>query len=396
MVKIMKEWRSERVNWEYHLEQARIDKNLTPTRKEKTLAGIRKMREIFGEDWLKEAARTKHPIFYNLCNEAPWARFWLADFGAKLAELKSVQNFDKLKSRLMERKEFHGAEAEMRVAVRLKKSGLLKFLKARHDRKTPDLEVESDGHKVNVEVKNMGTPESIKLASRTLRALAASSSCAESKYNVKVAFKARKILSTPHIQELRDKIFSNAKKATKEKRCMNIIEPRVVGREVFDCLIAPREKLNYLKKWRERKSIARSWEGPLPEMNEVNRVAKSLINAHRQLPKNEPGLIVICQNNLTYGWNIDFPSYLNLNSYLKIVDELEEKVYEHSNLIAAVLVISYYFDGRQPNKTIERGNYFLKLKNFHGLMQEDIIIIKNRYCKLSFPKKVLDAFNEDA
>jgi len=394
----MKKWHSEKANWEYHLGQVRIDKNLTLAQKEKTLAGICKIREIFGEDWLKKAARTKHPIFYNLCNEDHWARFWLADFGVNLAELQNVQNFDELKRKLMDQKSFHDYEAEMEVAAKLKKSGLsIKFLKVRSHKKTPDLEIESGVHKIYVEVRNMRTPESMELASITLRALAALSSCAESKYNVKIALKAhktlvkkgkaQKILPTPHIQELRDKIFSGAEKATKEKLCVERSKP-----EIFECLIVPREKFDYLKEWRKRKGMARTWEGPLPNVDEVERVASRLIKEYCQLPKNEPGLIVICQNNLTYGWDIDFPSYINLNSYQKIVRELKGKFHKkYSNLIAAILIISYYFGRHQPNKTIEDKNYFLTMKHSHGI-QKDTLIIKNRYCKLPFPEKVLDAF----
>lgn len=362
----------------YYCERVKENANLTDKQKEEILKGLNKLRKILGENQLKEALRKRHPIFDFLRNQAPWSQFYVAELGRKLMMLRDVPNFERLKATLMSKDEFYSAEAELEIAVKMKKAGFDIDLYPTLDSKESDIKVCLDGEEYFLEITTLQASEEERAASKTFHFLTWPFLFDN---RISIVGKIHKALSIPHILELQRKIRNGITKAIREDRCVELIEPKVM-----DYFICPKKKAKELYNWLRRKGLKATFEGPswYDRIVEPRRIHKRFQEKYKQLPKDRPGIVVI------------FSSILHLgriaSNYETLVDMLEETIYAHSRLICGIIV-SYYGSVEPETKLIQEPHYVFASKYYPKVLrQEETVIIKNRYSKFKINEKLLRAF----
>jgi hypothetical protein len=324
------------------------------------LNGLNNIREILGENWFKYCYENLHPFVYSFTNKAPWSLLWHADLGLKLLKLKSVKRFNSLLNRLKNPQEYISALGELEVATKILKTGYPFELYPKYERKEQDMKVLVEGREIYFEITSMRSPEQSIRASKILEQLCGSA------FNSGVypTCKIHKILSQPRIRELQVRIIQGIEKTLKTGECVEITEPGII-----DYLIVPEGKEEEMRKWQAKKNIS-GCEGPPFEFNEPKRIRKVIERENNQLPHNYPGIVVVYNNNI-----FERDSMFETLAY-----ELEETVYDHRNLIATAIIWSELAPSEKKTLLIQKlGNHIAIKKTKYRLLQDNILIILNRY-----------------
>ena len=364
-------------NWNYHFDIVKQMSDVSSEQKLRILDGMKQLRTTMGSEWLKDAVEMGHPILITLANQAPCARYQLADLGKKLTTLSDVPNFDRLKQMLANKELFSSAIAEVEIAARMKMAGFSTKLYPRADSKESDIRVNVDGQDYFIEITVMRAPHEERKAHRTFDDLGMSFLMDS---RASIAGKIYKTLSRPSIRRLQEKIRKSIDIAVKEKRCIEIYEPRVI-----DYFICPNDKQDEIQEWIKKKRLTGTIVGPPVYVDEPRRIRQTFVQKYRQLPKNEPGLIVIYGHNLFLG--------LREKSFRNLSELLEETIYELDRLIGGVIV-STYLGVRTPEIKVKETPSYVFRRNFDAntLSQEDVLIIKNRHSEFPINEKLLRAF----
>ena len=115
--------------------------------------------------------------------------------------------------------------------------------------------------------------------------------------------------------------------------------------------------------------------GPPDNVSEVHRVRTRIdcFARERQIPLEYPGVLVITGHFL----------FGDADRVGHFVDSVIEKVYEMEN-IPAVVLISGSIVGDDEETTITDWRDFVFVRNkIYDSIQEEVVIIKNRFCKFS-------------
>lgn len=360
-------------SWKFHIKSVKNQEDLTDKQKHETVEGMNEIRKIFDDDWLKDAVITRHPFVEYLINRAPWSRLFLADFGSKLKELRNVKNFNHLVKKLKNKDKFDSAESELQVASKINRVSLDLEFYPRINGKEPDLEVSINHAKIYCEITSMQTSQHDIKASEVLRELSFPNLSIP---EVIVGCKVYKILSKPHIRELKKKINKGIKDALAQDSLIEVIEPGVI--EYFIC---PRRKVEEIRE-RNPKILLGTCKGPPLDLNEPKRIRRTIAHKNTQLPEDKPGVIIIYNNNL-FGY-ADIPNIINLK------EEIEESIYEYENLIFAVIINTLISSGEDIIH--KKSNYISIQKIYYDLLKENTLIIKNKYSKFRIEKKLINAF----
>ncbi len=368
------EWTQRWSSWDYHFERIRTDDEITDVDKARILCGFQALREIMGDPWLAELVRSRHPLFHRLANLVPWSQLSVARVGLQLQALQTAPSFDRLQKKLASRDQYAAAEAELEVASCFKEAGFLIEFYPSVDPKEADLRITIDGKEFYVEVTVVGESEEARRASQTLDELTWPFL---PERNVAIGGRIYKALSAPHIREVKHRIATAIEEARARQECQEVVEPGVV--EFF---IAPRDKTDELKSWQQQKGIS-GLQGPPIEVDEVRRIKRRLEEKNRQLPMDKPGLIVVYAHAL-------ISQFFEHDFYESLVNQLEEAVYEHENLILGAIIA--YGSSSSAKVAKKRDDYILGHRPLYtSITQEDVLIIKNRYAKFAIDQQIVSA-----
>lgn len=359
--------------WSYHEKLIQGSEHLSDADKERALAGLDQIKEILGERFLENAVETEHPILQYFVNSAPWTRSWLADFGNMLDKLREAIRFERLRQRLVSGKEFLSAMPELEVAYRFRKAGFSVEFYVKHDGRDCDLRVWKGDIELYVEVAIVGwSMEELK----AFHILDVFSLPEMTDFEIRVAGKIHKILSSPRIIELKKQLDICIQEAKQKQECTFLSQPGIV-----DLIICPRSKSDQVSKWLRKKGLKSDLEGPPYDINEVKRVIRMFREKSPQLPKNKPSLIVL------------FPARLfikeDLNSFRELTYKIEEEIYEHSNLVAGALVFSG-FRGSTETGRYEKHLFWSK-KTKHQFYGESTLVIRNKYSDFPISEEIISA-----
>jgi len=352
----------------YYYERVKENDTLTDRQKEEIIRGFNKLMKVFGESQLREALRNRHPIFDFLRFQAPWSLFYVAELGRKLMMLGEVPNFERLKTMLMNKDEFDSAEAELEIAVKMKKAGFDIELYPTVNSKESDIKVFLDDEEYFFEITTLQASEEERAARKTFYFLTWPFL---SDNRISIMGKIHKTLSIPHIHELQRKIRNKITLAIKEDRCLELAEPRVIN-----YLICPKNKVKEQNNWLRRKGLKASLEGPswYDRIVEPRRIRKRFQDKCKQLPKDRPGIVVIF-TSLLYLGGIE-------SNCETLVDILEETIYANSRLICGIIISYYGCVQPEITKLIQKPQYVFSSKYYPKILRkEETVIIKNRYSK---------------
>jgi hypothetical protein len=363
------EWQNRLGKWDYYLEHVANSDSLSESDKEGLFEGISKLRGIFDDEWLLRAVQTRHPISSYISNYAPWAQFWLADFGRQLDSLRDTPNFDKLVIRLRKTGtkdyiDYGAAEAEALVAWKLKNADFIVELYPSIGEKEADVKAvaANSGNGAYFEVARLGPSDEERQCLETHQSLMMPYHFSADYMEF---FKIHKILSELHIKEIKTQIESARTKVKETQDHCYFSEPKVI-----DYLVIHSSKRDELDVLLSRYCMERGQAGPAYNVHDIDRLRIRLQNKAKQLNQIKPGVIIIRCDLCYFGSDEEF--------YEELVNELEEELYRYDHLILGV-IISTNGSLNAQEKTLQRPNYVFKRRCSHGLLYENTVAIKNKY-----------------
>ncbi|MCH8914420.1 MAG: hypothetical protein IIA82_00990 [Thaumarchaeota archaeon] len=282
--------------------------------------------------------------------------------------------FDKILERIKKTNSFDSAVSELEIASRLVNHGCKLKIEQEVGDKKPDFFCKNGKYEFFVEVKTLATADETKKANNTARHI---QSACNPIFPAGIMFKP---LSDPHLEEiesiLREKTkYVIDKKTDSEVDIPNILKLYLVSDESPD-------RIKKYKRWyrkQEKLGILRKGNhgllGPSDNVRQDYR-AKIRIDKfakERQIPTDKTGILVLVA---------DF-SFWSIEYVEKFVDMIIEAVYELSNIPAVVLFSTKVFADGEPS-IVEKEDFIFIRNYLYGDIKEDIVIVKNRFCKLSF------------
>lgn len=369
-------------SWEFHLTYAVQTDSLKHEEKTQVLHGLTKLRQVFDDDWLRQARKEHHPLAAYILNKAPWSQLWLAEFGTKLDALKKLANFDRLARRLRSSTEYTGAEAEVEAAAKLVTASITDIelyprVEVKGKPKEPELRAIVDGEDVYFEVTALREPKDSLDAWRTHQELAYALFDRETLHQLLYFCQIHKILSKPRVAELKSKIKRAIAEVKQTRKYAYIGE-----QGVLDYLVIHRSKQEQCDALVNRFGMKKEISGPPFERDDIRRLKHKLREKSRQLPEDKPGVMVVFGNLIYFGSPERF--------YEDLVYQVEETVYNLDNVVLAA-IISKTGELGQVSEVNQKPHYILVRKS-RNLVQESVVVFKNRYSKFAINEKVLSAF----
>jgi hypothetical protein len=368
---------SKKSGWDYHLDQIEHSDLFSDSEKREVLEGVTKLRQIFDDEWLLDAAKTHHPLFqYYISNHVPWTQFWLADFGRALDSIKGTLNSDDLVKRLKDSKQYSGAKLELQVAWKLKKAGfnieLCCYTHQKGTKKKPDIKCLYKNETIYFEVNGLAPSLESQRAGETFSSLTDFGN-----YELHQFCQIHKILSKPHRQELSAQIDNAIAEVKRTKEYISIQEPGVI-----DCLIIHRSKEAELDTILDKLGMKREISGPPYETYDINRLRRNLRDKSQQPPTENPGIVVMYWDFYHSGSDEKFLD--------KLVYDIEEELYAHDHLIYWIIISSISELGAQ-NISLRKEKYTF-IRKCTGYLCEDILAIRNKYSKFDIDEEILQVF----
>lgn len=364
------------LNWDFHLDEVKSGSDFSKSDKEKVIEGISNLRKLFGEDWIIKKFEENHPVSHYFLNTAPWTRIYLSDFGLRMNEACKITNFEYILKRLDNPNEYDGARHELDLLTSLMRLGIKSEFCYNKSERGPDIISTFGDRDVFFEIKSMRDSsdwiESGKVMGKLVYPFLF--------MDVGVIGKVHKIVYEPRINYFLEKMRDVAENVKKDGK------PREFSEDgVLDFYFFPKEMIEESRKWSVMKGIS-GIEGPniYPDGG-IRRLLGSLHEKAKQLPKDDPGIVVLFDSRLSF----------NLENFEKLVDGLEESVYAYPNMIGLIIFYSGPFG---PSKTIiENEKYFVSNKSVDltdpmGMGDYHIIVIKNKFGKFTKYLNILDLF----
>lgn len=366
--------------WQAHFDRIQASNSLSKSEIKKVVNGLTKLREVFDDAWLWDNAGAGfiHPMLSHLGNYSPRSQLSLADFGRKLDALKDFTRFDTLVRRLKNSKEYLGAKAEVETVAKLIAASITDIelypkLKIGDRQKQPDLRATVGGIDIYLEVATLAEPENSIKAGQLFNELVFPFDPEIIRF-----CQLHKVLAKPRIEEFKAKIQSAISEVKQTKQYCYIGEPGVL-----DYLVI------HPSKWEECDALAKRFgmkqevTGPPVQRDDVRRLNRTLQIKSRQLPTDEPGLIIVFADLIYFESARDF--------YENLVYDVEDTIYDQGNLVAGVVISNVGEFGE--SEAYEKPQYTLVRKSSNGLVEETVIVIRNRYSRFSELDAVDRVFN---
>jgi hypothetical protein len=349
-------------DWDFTIKHAESVGELTQSEREKAVEGIRSLREILGEDWLSKVLVSRHPVTRYVINRAPWTRVWLGEFGEMLEHLRGSSNFAKLVEKLSEPRLFSATYFELQVAHDFGSAGYVVEFYPEWKRGEYDFAVSRDGLRYAVEASVINDAEEARWANKTFGALAMPYVFVPGTFVIGKLFKA---LSERRIADLKKRVDQAVKKAQETKQSTEVLIPGII-----DYFVYPEGKQQEALEWARSRGLEVALEGPPPahEYDEIGRLAKSLKEEYRQLPKDLRGIVALLDDRLWFTKGEDL--------YPGLVAKLEEDVYALRNLS---LLVIYTNDGPEIEAPGHGPGYVISKRPRAKLYSTLVAAIANAY-----------------
>ncbi|MHA1168968.1 MAG: hypothetical protein ACTSRU_14160, partial [Candidatus Hodarchaeales archaeon] len=200
----------------------------------------------------------------------------------------------------------------------------------------------------------------------------------------KSAGRILRMLSKPHVEYLLAQIKLGQQKALKENKVVMIQE------DAFEACIVPRGEERILDEWKLKREMTKDNTLTAPNFDSSfgNRLHAKIQRKSKQIPHDIPGCLYL----------EGIPVYLEKDESISMLNfdlaEIEEAVYERTNLIFAVL--NRFSLGWGINQRIDGPKIYASKRLRYRLLEDTSLIIPNRFHQ--FPtlrhKRLINAFLE--
>ncbi len=258
---------------------------------------------------------------------------------------------------------------EIQVLGELARSGFEVSIVPEGRKRSHDIDATIEDNSVHIEVTNMGMSA---VERRSWEETESLNWNLEDLGGVSVDLRFHKSLSSPRRKEMMEEVLEIIERVREGKTGFRESFTEV---GVFSVTVEKGEK---------PESGSMNIRGPDIDRNELGRLSYRIKEKAKQLPKNEPGILVIFDPSLS-GIHLVSPDYSG------VVANIEEAVFEFPFLSGLLLIIEYN-DSQASDLSLARGHWFAWRRKGHGWAVEDRIFIQNRYSVTGPEKRFLAAF----
>ena len=361
-------------SWDHYLHRVATSK-IDKIQKERLTRAVQSLRRNLGEDWPVESKDTLHTLLWSLrVISDSMSDGLLIIWGESMAAVENMKGVESIRAKMRRYDCFTSSISELEMAGRLAKKGCNVEFEPKVGCKKPDLLCVSDNSRFIIEVKTLAT------ADETLKARRTSAGVMDACRPVFPYGHIFKSLSEPHLEEVTSTLAREAKRATS-----SMVGVKVNIDKVLNVYLVPDglpRRVEMYGEWRRSQekmgTIPRGLSGlsgpPDNIMQEYRaRIRIQQIARKRQIPPEETGVIVITGPFRFWG----------IGDVERFVDHMIEEVYVLENISAVVLVSEKTF-GEGEAKMIEREDFTFIVNQIYDYIWEDVVIVKNRFCKLAF------------
>jgi len=354
-------------NWNTWIEDIKMNENLPVLVRERAMKALIILRKHLGEDFLKYAVKTGHPLFSVLVNRAPWTRMWLAWLGECIRRLESYKGFTNVLKEFTDVRKHEHALLVLDFAFRFAKTGFEIVFEPKVERgKKADFMIVdvNTSEKLYVEASVLGPSKTEKEAEETMSAI--TNILFQSLMGRKLLYAGRifKYLSPLHLRDIQQRIREALDTAVNEG-ISEISEPGAV-----ELCIAREDYRKCIEDWCKRRKLkVGEIIGPPIDINEVFRLIRKIEREQEQLDKNFLNILLL-----------DVPVFsLRLGDIRRAINVLEEYVYRYDHILFCV-ICSHYVGIPQGRSFVYKQHFFIERELDRGMVEE-LLILVNRYVK---------------
>ena len=368
-------------NWKYYINKVQTNIEIDDKRRKQFIKSLAVLRKNLGEDWLRKSKDTNHPILWSIraMHGDASSDNLLSIWSNSITVLEGVSDFDKILNRVKKADSFESAASELEVGSRLASHGyMLKIEQKTAREKKPDFFCKKNKFEFFVEVKTLMTADETKRANKT--SMQIMTACRP----IFPAGIMLKPLSDPHLEEIQSILREKTEQAIKGKTDIEVDIPKIL--KLYLVADDAPDRVEKYKRWYSKQEEigiipkgSHGLMGPIDNTRQDYR-AKIRINTFRrekQIPVDKLGILVLV-GNFSF-WSVNVESF---------VDVIIEEVYELRNIPAVVLISTKIFSDRKPN-VVEKENFIYIDSYRYGDIKEEVVIVKNRFCKFKFDYDVL-------
>lgn len=348
-------------------------------RKKDLKDSITVLRKSLGDNWLKSVGKTNHPLLWRLRTvSGAVSDLILLLWAQSISSLEKVVGFEKLIKRIKDDKCFESAITELELASRLAEHGCSIMIEPTIGKKQPDLLCKYGNYEFFIEVKTSSTAKETEKANKTSHEII--STCSPL-FPAGIIFKP---LSTPHLDEIKSILQERTAFVLKNKTAVEVDIPNVL--KLYLVSDDDPDRIQKYRNWykkQESSGINMGYGGLVGPPDGVRQEYRVKIRLDRlakekQIPTEKSGLVVLVS---------DF-NFWKIDDVVEFVDAILESVYELTNIPAVILWSrKVIVDGK--SHVTERDDFIFIENYLFGEIKEDIIIVKNRFCKTKFDYETL-------
>lgn len=258
---------------------------------------------------------------------------------------------------------------ELQVLGELMQAGFKVRIVPEGRKRSHDLSADINGQVAHFEVTNLGMSIVMR---RSLQEIGPGAWDMRDLKGVSVDLKIHKSLSSPHREEIKQRILDLMDQAREGKAGF---KKYIAEEDVFEATVEKGEK---------SESGSMNVSGPDYDRNELGRLFYVIKDKASQLPKNEPGILVIFDSNL-------LTARFESHDYSGVVANIEEAVFEFPNLQGVLLIVEYHETGA-AELSMDGGTWFAWRQKGPDWAVSDRVFIRNRYSASEPDKRILAAF----
>ncbi len=369
--------------WKNYQNQIMSLNDISEEKKMNIINSMKVLENTLGDNWLKYAVKTNHPMIgelggtYLSPNESILPH--LAD---SLQKLKNVKGFDELLERIRSANEYEATTTELEFANKMLEKCTSLILSPDINGKKPDIFCKYKNNELFFEIKTLLTAEQTKKANRTSREIISAT------HGIFPCGKIFKVLSDPHSEEIKIIIEDKSKEARatktpKEVYIENVLKILLVPDGIVD-------RVKIIQSWCNDQDFFNHIPigqkggliGPDDEVKPESRIKLRLENIRKrpQIPDEKLGAIVLSSK--------DFYIYDEQHAS-RIVNSIIESVYDLRTIPAVVLYENGILFGDLEKKTRHFEDFIYVQNPSVTPLDEFIVIIKNRFCKVDFNYEIL-------
>lgn len=362
--------------WEYQISQC-DDIDLSKLDKEEAKRAFRYLKKELGENFLKEALLTGHPLIGMIINTAPWTRRWFITFAQSLKNLKEQENYEDLLKRIINSKTFEEASSVFEIARRFAMGG---FKCHFHDKieinsrqKFPDIKLtcQDTNEEIYCEItalkksrnENEANERNKKIFDTILSARPFMHTCC----------RLFKVLSIKRSDVIVSKIKETIVKANDENSFQKLIIDGVI---IFG--VAPEADKMILEEWASQNNLKIGHlEGSPLNIDPIYRVKRKIFDKQLQLPTDFANILIIyCSDLFFYSKDIKIT-----------ISELEESIYDFKHILAVVIVGGYI--GNTGEEVIMKDQHIYFKKVEEGFRTQEFLVLLNGYCEFKISPSLI-------